>query len=172
MVKNLYLIGMMGSGKSATGKWLAKKLDFSFVDLDLEIEKEARVAINEIFRSRGESFFRNLEKEALGRAAARSSQVIATGGGIVLDPANRLLMKDTGTVVYLRASVEVLFERLKEKKDRPLLNRPEPKEVLGRIFQDRRSLYESCHEGAVDTEGKTPKEVAEEIVVKLGLRQG
>ncbi len=172
VMKNIFLIGMMGAGKTETGKCLAKKLGLIFVDLDSEIEQEARMTVSGIFGTHGEPFFRDLEKGVLKRIVNRNSQVIATGGGIVLDPANRLLMKESGTVVYLRASVRVLFERLKEKKDRPLLNRPDPEEALARIFQDRRSLYESCHDGAVDTEGKTPREVAEALIAKLGLKQG
>lgn len=170
MMKNIFLIGMMGSGKTVTGAALAEGLGAKFVDLDVEIEKAAGMSINDIFEMHGEPYFRGLEREALKRAARVPGQVIATGGGIVLAVENVIAMKDSGVVVYLRTPLEVLEKRLAEKKDRPLLNRPNPREVLAKIFHARRESYESSFDYAVSTEGKTAKDVAKAIIAQLRLK--
>lgn len=160
---NIYLIGMMGAGKTSTGRALATILGMDFVDLDSEIESRTHQSINEIFSSRGEAHFRSEEKRALQTTAAQKNAVVATGGGIVLDPANVALMRSTGRVLYLAASFEMLWGRVRSKKDRPLLKVTDPKATFLGLFGERRPLYESSAHQRVETDGKTPEAVAEWI---------
>ena len=153
----------MGSGKSSTGKALADLARMNFVDLDDEIESQSRMTINEIFSKKGEPFFRAEEKKALNRVALETNTVVATGGGLVLDPANAAKMRQTGRVIYLAASFETLWTRVKDKRDRPLIAVADPKETFRRLFEVRRPLYEAAGTGRAETDGKTPKEVAEKI---------
>lgn len=165
---NIYLIGMMGAGKTTTGRALAKLLEKNFADLDERIEKEGHLTINEIFRTKGETYFRAQEKRVLREAAHHlTDTVVATGGGIVLNPENIEQMRQTGRLIYLATSIEVLWARVKEKKDRPLLSSPDPRAVLQDLFKTRTPLYESaCHERFM-TDGLRPEEVALQIVEKV-----
>ena len=166
---NIYLIGMMGSGKTMTGKILAGLLDGSFVDLDAEIQAKEGCPIPEIFARSGEPYFRDVESSVLGHFAKQNGQVIATGGGIVLREENVRLMKETGNVVWLKASAESLWQRVQYSKDRPLLNKPDPFGTLRQILNDRVSLYENACHWFVATDGKIGEDVANEI--KETLRQ-
>ncbi|MBI4549732.1 MAG: shikimate kinase [Candidatus Omnitrophica bacterium] len=168
-MKKIYLIGMMGAGKTETGRALAREAGLDFVDLDEEIVKRTHMTINEIFECRGEPFFRKAERDALEEASRSKNGVIATGGGAVLDPENVLLMRSSGKVVYLRTSLATLWQRTRTKTDRPLLRASNPEEVLAKLFAQRKGVYESVHDFAVNTDGKTPGAVAEDIVKLLGL---
>ena len=169
-MKNLYLVGMMGSGKSSTGEALASELALPFVDLDEEIVRKVRMSINDIFATRGEPYFRKVEKDELSLCAKKRDQVIATGGGVVLDPENTAFMKQTGLVIYLRTSLEVLWQRVQRKSDRPLLKTAHPLEVFARLFAERKAIYESIYDYSVNTESKTPSQVAREIAELLKLK--
>ena len=162
-MRNIYLIGMMGAGKTSVGRALARLANMGFVDLDEEIETASRLTINEIFQKRGEPYFRSEEKKALLRVALGSRQVVATGGGIVLDPENLERMRQTGRIVYLSAPFETLWERVKKKKDRPLLAVPDPKATFFQLFQIRRPLYEASSHARVETEGLSAEACAEKI---------
>ena len=153
----------MGSGKSVTGKALAAMSDASFVDLDSEIELKEERTIPEIFAHSGESCFRDIESAVLETFSARSRQVIATGGGIILRPENVKRMKETGTVVLLDASAKTLWQRLQYSKGRPLLNKPDPLGALTQILNDREHLYKKACHVAVPTDGKSAEDVALEI---------
>lgn len=155
---------MMGAGKTATGKALAELARMDFLDLDEEIESETHQSINEIFRTKGEPSFRAEEKRILGEAAQRSNTVVATGGGVVLDPANVEKMQQTGRVIYLAASFETLWSRVRDKKDRPLLAVADPKAMFFRLFGERRPLYEASSSGRIEAEGLSPEEAARRIV--------
>lgn len=168
-MKNIYLIGMMGAGKSVTGKVLASELQLRFVDLDEEIISKVKMSINEIFEARGEAYFRKVEKEVLTAISKLQDQVVATGGGVILDPGNVGKMKETGRMVYLRAPMDILWERIQHKADRPLLKVPNSQEVFAKLFLQRKLLYESLHDHAVNTEKKDPGEIAREIMNLLGL---
>ena len=154
----------MGAGKTATGKALADLVRMGFLDLDEEIESETHLSINEIFQKRGEPFFRAEEKRILCRVTRQTNTIVATGGGIVLDPENVKRMKETGRVIYLAASFESLWNRVRDKKDRPLLRVTDPQGMFYQLFQVRRPLYESSASGKIDTEGLSPEEVAQKIV--------
>ena len=164
---NIYLTGMMGSGKSVTGKRLAVKLGYGFLDLDELIQKKSGKTIPQIFTDKGEDFFRELESQALKEISSLEMKVVATGGGTVLRTANVNLMKATGKIIFLDASVETLWERVKDKKDRPLLRGGKPQEKLLEIYAYRRPLYEGSCQLKVGTDGKTAGAVADEIAELL-----
>lgn len=165
-MRNIYLVGMMGSGKSETARALAEILSMKAVDLDDLIVQEERRSINEIFEENGEAYFREVEAKILRHVSVKKNQVIATGGGTVLREDNRHVLLQTGKVIYLKTTLEMLWERLKGMKDRPLLKSADPKIVLERIFEERRPYYE-CFEDWVDTDMKTPEDVAREIAEML-----
>lgn len=154
---------MMGSGKTVTGKALAESLDYAFVDLDAEIQKTEGRSISDIFAQSGEPYFRDVEFSVLERFSKQSSQVVATGGGIVLRPGNVECMKKSGKVVLLKASAECLWQRVRYSKDRPLLNKPDPFGTLRQILNDREFYYEKASDLSVLTDGKSADEVATEI---------
>lgn len=162
-MKNVYLIGMMGSGKTITGRALAKILSVPFVDLDDQIVQTAGHSINEIFKNEGEPYFRHLETDALTKVSGLKNQVVATGGGIVMDPKNREQLKKTGLVIYLKTDLETLWQRVKRKTDRPLLATANPKQTFIELFQKRAPLYMEAAERVVVTDQKSSEAVAEEI---------
>jgi len=162
-MRNIYLIGMMGAGKTATGRELARLLSLAFTDIDDLIVDEVGRSINEIFKGEGEAFFRKAERDVLARVVSRSNQVVATGGGIVLDPMNRERIKATGTAIYLKTGLAVLWQRVQEKKDRPLLRTPEPRETLTELLRERSPFYEALADKSFLTDGKSPSAVAQEI---------
>jgi len=164
-VKNIYLIGMMGSGKTSTARELAKlHRNFSAVDFDELIQKETGKTISQIFKEHGQDAFREFEGKVLDKVVESSSPVIAsTGGGIVITPRYVELMQSHGTLIYLKTSFPVLWERVKHSKARPLLQTDSPEETFLSIFKDRTPIYETIANYIVETDGKTPAEVAKEI---------
>jgi shikimate kinase len=169
---NLYLTGMMGSGKSVTGKCLAQYAGYSFVDLDERIQEKLGRSINEIFENEGEGFFREQETAALKETAAAGNCVVATGGGAVLRPENIEMMKRSGKIIFLETSLGVLWERVKTKKDRPLLKGQDPLKNLEKIFSDRRAAYEKSADLKVNSDGKTAEAVAHDIMALLKQTTG
>lgn len=164
---NIFLIGPMGSGKSAVGKQLARDLRLEFVDSDAEIEHRTGVDIAYIFEKEGEPGFREREREAIGELATRRAIVLATGGGAVLDPDNRQQLADNGTVVYLRTTVAQQLERTRNTRHRPLLMDRDPETVLTELMAVRAPLYEGIADLVVDTGGRRVNAVVGEIRRKL-----
>ena len=162
-MKNIYLIGMMGSGKTTSGRALAKLLSLPFIDLDDQMVDHEGESINEIFGKKGEPYFRMVESELLLEVSQKTDQVLATGGGIVISPSNRERMKNTGMVIYLKTSLDVLWERVKAKKDRPLLRGADPEKALTALFNQRTPLYERCSDKVFLTDHKSSEAVALEI---------
>ncbi|GLI54344.1 shikimate kinase [Thermodesulfovibrio yellowstonii] len=162
-MKNIVLIGFMGTGKTSVGKVIAKKLGFEFVDVDEVIEKATGMEISQIFSKFGESCFRDIEEEMIKLITQKRRQVIATGGGVVLRDENMKRLKKDGVIFCLRASENVIFERLKQTTNRPLLQVENPEERIKELLQKRMSLYEKA-DFCIDTEGLTPEEVAEKII--------
>lgn len=160
---NIYLVGMMGSGKSTAGRILAARLKRLFVDLDSEIEKREKLSIAGIFEKKGEPYFRNLEALMLREAAAKSNLVVATGGGIILRAPNIVLMRKTGSVVHLKTSLAILGRRLKGVKDRPLLLTSDRLTRLRALDRERRSLYRKAAHIMVRTDGRRAATLAREI---------
>ena len=156
----------MGAGKTTIGKILSQKLNYNFVDLDLHIEKEQGISISEMFEKHGEKYFRDVETESLRKISEKSNQIISTGGGIVIKDENWEIMRNSGVSVYLKASIETLFNRVKHKSTRPLLNVENPFEKAKKLFTARESLYEKS-DIILDREGIEPGDVAMAIVREM-----
>ncbi len=155
----VYLVGMPGSGKSTVGPELAGLLGVPFVELDAEIERGQGTTVREIFEREGEARFRELEASALQEVATRDPSVVSCGGGVVLEPANRVTLRATGEVVFLSVPLEVLHERVRPAAERPLIRE---REDLERLFREREPLYREFAAHVVDASG-SPGEVAEAI---------
>jgi shikimate kinase len=164
---NIYLIGPMGSGKTAVGRQLAKLLHLEFRDSDVEVEKRTGVDIPYIFEREGEAGFRERERDAIDALTQLSDVVIATGGGAVLLPENRERLASRGRVVYLKTSVQQQLERTRHGRQRPLLYTDDPEKRLRDLMEQRAPLYESIAEVIVTTDGRNVRAVAEEIVARL-----
>ncbi len=162
----IYLVGMMGSGKSKTGPHLAKELHYSFVDQDVLIEEVAKNSISELFQQKGEEVFRDLETAVLKEIGKRHSLVVATGGGVVLRPENWGILHQ-GIVVWLDTSREQLFSRLQaDENDRPLLLKSDLQNELDSLMNYRKPFY-SESDLHIYVQEETPKEVALEVLAKL-----
>ncbi len=159
----VYLVGMPGAGKSVVGRELAGQLGVAFVDLDDEIGREEGRSVADIFARDGEAAFRALEAAALVRASAEDPAVVACGGGVVLEPANRITLRNTGTCVFLDVPIEQLRERVHPGPDRPLIHAPGD---LERLIEIREPLYREFAAHVVDA-GGSPPEVARAIVEEL-----
>jgi len=160
---HLYLVGNMGSGKTTVGRLVAQRLGLPFHDLDQRIEQATGLSIAELFAQHGESAFRDFESRAIALTAWLTQGVFATGGGAVLRESNRSLMRQTGWVIYLRASPETLWQRLQHATDRPLLRTESPYETLQAIAQAREPLYQEA-DWVIDTDALGSEEVADAIV--------
>src|SRR5262245_10669228 len=169
-LRNVYLIGPMGSGKTAVGRRLATLLGKEFFDSDAEIEKRTGVDIRYIFEKEGEARFRTREREVIASLTALDGVVVATGGGVILDAGNRERLSTTGTVVYLETNVDTLVRRTKAAKTRPLLMNDDPRAVLERLMTIRRPLYESTADLRVETTGRQVRAVAADIHQRLAQR--
>ena len=163
---NIVLCGMMGSGKSTVGKEVAAITGKTFMDTD-EVIVERHGKIADIFREFGEGYFRDLESGLVKEISQREGLVLSTGGGLVLRKENVDLLRQKGKIFFLRASIETLLGRLKKDGERPLLEGEEElRSRLDRLLQARTSIYEAAADDIVDTDGKTPKEIATEIARK------
>ena len=167
---NLYLVGMMGAGKSTVGRTLARRLKLRFVDSDHEIEARCGVKIPVIFEIEGEAGFRAREAQAIAELTRLEGIVLATGGGVVLLEENRRLLAARGTVVYLRATPEHLYERVRQDRNRPLLATGDPLARLRELYRSRDPLYREIADLVVDTGRQTMLTLARELIEKLGER--
>ena len=172
VLPNIYLIGPMGSGKTAVGKQLAKLLKVPFHDSDAEIEKTAGVDIPYIFDKEGEDSFRKRECDAIDHLTQLQGIVMATGGGAILAEANRLHLQNRGKVVYLHTSIEQQLERTRHSRHRPMLNVADPEQRLRSLFALRAPLYESIATIIVNTDHRRVVAVAQDIVDNLQLNNG
>lgn len=139
--KTIVMVGMMGAGKTAVGQALARRLDVPFTDSDDEIQRAANLSINEIFARDGEVFFREKESQVIARLLVGRRGVLSVGGGAFLSDETRRLIRLHGVSVWLRATVDVLWPRLKRKTTRPLLRTPDPKGTLARLVAERGPIY-------------------------------
>jgi shikimate kinase len=169
---NIFLIGPMGSGKSAVGRQLAERLGLEFVDSDAEIESRTGVDIPYIFEREGEAGFRVREREVLDLLTRREHVLVATGGGAILDADTRERLRSRGCVVYLRTSVGQQLARTRRNRSRPLLNSDDPRETLERLMQQRAALYEQTADLTVSTDGRRVGTVVDEIAGRLAVVRG
>lgn len=167
--KNIVLIGMMGAGKSTIGHLLDEKLgDFLYVDLDTQIEKEAKKHIHEIFEEHGEAHFRKLEHDLIKRLSGYSNQVISTGGGVVENAENMDALRKNGVIFYLSATPEEIYSRVRKATHRPLLKTPNPLQTIKEIMKRREKFYQTA-DFEVSTENKTINEITDEIIKNYNL---
>ena len=164
---SVFLVGPMGSGKSAVGRALARLLDFKFIDSDAEIERRTGVDIELIFDKEGEEGFRAREREVIADLTLLAGVVLATGGGVVLCADNREWLASRGIVVYLEASVAQQLERTRHARHRPLLRAADPRARLTEILQMREPLYRSIARLTVPTDGRRVQSVAAEVASGL-----
>lgn len=149
-IKQIFLIGMMGSGKSTIGSILADKLDWTFVDIDTELEKDHSLSISDMFKN-GEDKFRTYETEKLEKIVLKDYIVCATGGGIVLEDSNYRIL-DQSFCVYLDTSLDTIHKRIKDDNSRPLLSAGNKKDLIRDIFNDREERYKSLSKLNVNTD--------------------
>jgi shikimate kinase len=161
---NIYLIGMMGSGKSTLGKTLSEKIQKPFIDLDSEIEKATGKSITEIFDIDGEEQFRKMETKQLKQY---SESIVACGGGIVLNNANRKFINENGIAILLLATMEQLAQRLSSSNNRPLLADDNMEEALTKLWLERLIDYLDTANFTIETDEKNPEQLTEEILVQI-----
>lgn len=149
--QNIFLVGLMGAGKTTIGKQLAQSLDYEFYDSDHEIEEHTGATIPLIFELEGEQGFREREVKIIDELTQHNRIVLATGGGAVLRKENREVLKQRGIVIYLSASVEQLYERTRRDKNRPLLQTDDPEQKLTALFNQREPIYRELADIVVDT---------------------
>ncbi|WGG50063.1 bifunctional shikimate kinase/3-dehydroquinate synthase AroKB [Rugamonas sp. DEMB1] len=150
-MQNVFLVGLMGAGKTTIGRILARKLGMRFIDSDHEIEARTGASIPWIFEIEGEPSFRRREAEVIGELSAQQGIVLATGGGAILDPASRAFLAARGTVIYLRASVNSILSRTAHDKSRPLLQTADPRRKLEELLAQREPLYLEIADVVIDT---------------------
>ncbi|MBI0417218.1 MAG: shikimate kinase [Nitrosospira sp.] len=167
VVGNIYLVGMMGAGKTTIGKLLAECLDKKFIDSDREIQKSTGVTIPVIFEIEGEAGFRKRETEILRELVKIKKIVLATGGGVVLNPENCELLRHSGTVIYLKTSVHDLWQRTRYDKNRPLLQTEDPKEQLEKLYAQRDSLYSNIAHIIVSSGNHSASQCTQLLIQKL-----
>jgi len=165
----LLLVGMMGAGKSTVGQLLADRLGWGYVDSDEDVVRRTGRTVAEIFATDGEPAFRTEESVALRDGLTqRGPVVVSVAGGAVLDPSNRALLADAGTVVWLRARPDTLAARVGDGHDRPLLG-DDPLAALERLAAAREPLYAGLADVTVDVDDRTPAEVADQVLREAGL---
>ena len=163
---NIALTGFMAAGKTVVSRRLARSLGWSFVDLDAVIEAGEGLAVREIFASRGERYFREREKAALGQVLEGSEQVIALGGGAVVDPDNLRLLKERSLLIWLKVSPQTVLSRTGETDDRPLLQGPDRLQRIQELSAQRESIYAEA-DFTLDTDELTVDQVVQRIQQQL-----
>jgi shikimate kinase len=167
--ENIFLVGLMGSGKTTIGKLLALRFKKKFYDTDQEIEKKSGVKISIIFEFEGEEGFRKREIEMIDELTKKKDIILATGGGVVLSEENRTLLKERGKVIYLNAKPDSLVKRLAYDKNRPLLQQGNMLDTLNLLYKERHPLYLSVANFVVDTKHQKTKIILDKIESLLKL---
>ena len=170
LAKTVVLVGMMGAGKTAVGTALARQLGVEFKDSDEEIVRAANRTIAEIFERDGEPFFRARETEVIGRLLRGTPCVLSTGGGAFLAEANRRLIHDVGISVWLKADLELLWQRVRHKTTRPLLRTANPRETLRELYERRHPLYAQADIVVESAAERSVEEMASRVVEALKHR--
>ena len=167
MPGNFFLVGLMGAGKTTVGRSLARSTGKTFLDSDHEIEARTGVRIPTIFEVEGEGGFRARECSVIAELTSMHNIVLATGGGAVMHPDNRAALRRGGYVIYLRASVEDLYQRTAHDKNRPLLQTANPKARLAELFEARDPLYREVADLVVDTSRQTVQHLTHQLILQL-----
>ncbi len=162
--ENIYLIGLMGAGKTTIGRQLAKALQLPFYDSDKAIEEQTGVDIPTIFEYEGEQGFREREQNMIEELTRLDGIVLATGGGAILKEQNRKVLNENGFVVYLQCSVDKILQRTKRDNQRPLLNTENPRARIEKLFTEREVFYLSCADFKIETSAMQSKTVVQNIL--------
>jgi shikimate kinase len=161
---NIILIGMMGCGKTTVAKELAKQLkNYKYIDIDEEIEKSTQKKISELFLRHGEPFFRMLETKKIKFVCKNDNKIISVGGGAFENEENRKILQKNSIVIYLKASPQEIYNRIKNETHRPLLKKNFSIEKISTIIDKREKNYIKAHK-IIDTDSKTPYNIAQEII--------
>src|SRR5580658_6434753 len=172
IILNLALIGFMGTGKSSIGRLAAEQLRFAYIDTDELIENEVGRSIAEIFAQQGEAAFRKYERDVVNALSARRQTVIATGGGLAVDPSNLASLKSHALVVCLWASPETIWERVRGQTHRPLLQAPDPPAKIRELLEQRGPAYRQA-DVLLHTGFRSTKEVVQQVLHQFNLaREG
>lgn len=163
MKKHIYLIGFMGTGKSTVSHRLKRLMNVREIDVDAAIVRTNKMSIPEMFEKYGEQYFRDRETEALAAIAKEKPAVVACGGGTVLRPENVGIMKKSGITILLTAKPETVYARVKNGRNRPILNGHMNIPYIEELMEKRRAAYEGACDVMVSTDGKTPEAIAQEI---------
>ncbi|MGH7770194.1 MAG: shikimate kinase [Candidatus Binatia bacterium] len=169
--KNIALTGFMAAGKTVVGRQLALRLDWPFVDLDRAIEEAEGMKVREIFAHKGEAFFRALEKRKLREVLDGEGQVVATGGGAVVDEENLRLLKEKSLLICLSATPEKLVQRAGSGRGRPLLKGEDRKGKIDSLLSRREKIYAQAHL-TIDTSALSIDDVVEKIMAQLRITEG
>lgn len=163
-MKNLFLIGFMGCGKSTIADTLEKKWNFDRIEMDQELVRQAGMSIPQIFEKYGEAHFRQMETDFLRSLAAGENQVISCGGGVVMRQENVELMRQGGTTVLLTATPETIYARIGHDQNRPMLKGRHSVAGIAELMEIRRPHYEAAADVVISTDGKTAEQICEEIM--------
>lgn len=166
---SIVLVGLPGCGKSSVGRSLARRMGMDWLDADHVIEERLGCTIREYFQAQGEQAFRDLEEQVIDELSQLRSVVISTGGGAVLRPINRQRLRERTTVVYLRASPEQIYRRLRNDTKRPLLQVADPLQRLRDLQAERDPLYRECAHFVVDTRGSSMSLLVNRVMMQLEL---
>ena len=171
MCQNIFLVGLMGAGKTTVGRALSKRLGLRFIDSDQEIEARTGATIPLIFEIEGEESFRRREAEVIRDLTAEKGIVLATGGGAILDPESRNYLKTRGTVIYLRASINSILHRTGSDRNRPLLQTDDPRKKLEELAKQRDPLYSEVASLVIDTGRPNVHSVLQVILAQLDAKK-
>lgn len=162
----------MGTGKTTVGQRVARSLGFRFVDTDKLIVKQTGKPIPKIFEESGEDFFRSLETAVLRECGTGENQVISTGGGIVTRPENHELLKVAGYVIWLKTAPEIIYERVRRNRNRPLLKTADPLQTIRDLLEIRKPLYDACADLSITTDHLTMEETCYGVTESARLALG
>jgi shikimate kinase len=162
-MKNIYIVGFMGTGKSIVAKLLSENLNKEFIETDEVIEEQEQMNIVDIFRIKGEPYFRKLESNLAFKLSGRQDLVVSCGGGLVCNSENLKLLKSSGIVCALGAKTKVIYDRIKGQSHRPLLNVADPMGEIERLLSRRLEFYNQAHH-TIATDTLSPKEVVDKIL--------
>ena len=166
-MRNVFLIGLMGSGKTTIGQLLAKRLQMPFIDSDHELETRTGVSVATIFEIEGEPAFRHREASIIDELSRREPIVLGTGGGAILNPQTRIVLRERGVAIYLHSTAETSYERIRRNRDRPLLMVTDPLARLKQLYELRHPLYLETAHLVVESYRDRPTAVVNEIANAL-----